>query len=1219
MRRQFLHRCWLMLCLATLGITASAADPGVIYLVDWNKSISGFPLQSNENEFSKLQETEAGSRIYVGNHEFSSKGGCFRFFSALQEGPNVNWKINNICPMKDGVLVTEVGKSGVLTSNDVYDIKMLSPYEEPGVWLTTDSGEYKVTVDLNAGTLELIPVSDYLVLINNDRRPDTKNLADCLSFNSLMEYVPEGDFKLYFYSLYNNGWLEPTRPSLKVGNNVVNGSIVATPQAFEAKEWVGGTISKKFSNLLCLNANSYVTDYTDALFISTPDDKLELWKGAPNTVTDGFIRLDKIDDNQWETTLTIPSDDYRFNIICSLTEKGTPNQKLAPSVGKEVTLAFNGCFAYSSATQQSDVQAPFWRIKRAAGKEMTLTITRDDSKYILKLEDKQAGDPVIYLIGTPNGWNINNDSMPLTLTDKGGYYGCFNLPEGENYFRFYTSLGDWGGDYSLPSIGSGPVDGENVEISLYDTYRGYCSEGKGSWVIYATGEPVYMYVDISTHQVIFSLNPIAEAGNYVTIDREPVKDGMFVSIDGEDRIEFDKLSDGVYALAPVDMHRGTHELRFFNKVLPISRDEAEWIGSYTVSFKNGSIADLTAKHYAEFDLSLNNAISTVPATPLTLTLGQETGSHTVSIVVDLNKNKMYVADFERYVALDYNDEDPTALTFDKVSDRLITSWGSILNIPAGKFDLRFFNNYLANRIPSKEVKFDFNENPFIVETDFSNVWVDKRVIAPEWKGGPVYLSENIALDMNKITTIYAHNLTETVEMKQTAPGSMIYKGVIDMTPVENASPVLGFVLYQQEVNMGSFNSVYSVYFGSPCLSTGTGDFGIDDLRNLAIVDKKAESKVYFGGTPFTLTNLKEAGKFDITVNLNTMEMTATLVEGSVSTRFETVESTESPLDGAESYTISSINYIEVDDLPAKEGTYGFNLMTDRNTTIVPASGANTVLEFDATGTWTGEYKEVPSVAAQQAPAASRRGVLRQASSQQAQWSFNIPRGDFTNLAMAIDESNKTITIHSFAHNKGFFIVQNDNLPRVDKIKDAAKHMLLPGEDPEVLEGTFFVTGSATDYRVLQFVSGPRTAYSPLYGVFGDQESLRFDVTAGKSTLPVWDNYKWNGNTYYIYANWFNFAGESGKYKAVYNRREHTLNISGYSGIDNVIEDGRADDGIRIVPGNGCATIMAEKPVRVDFYAVNGTLVKSVDATAGSTIVTLAPGFYIASGNKIAVK
>lgn len=1210
----------LMLCLAAFGISASAADPGVIYLVDWNKHINGAPLQSNENEFSKLQETEAGSRIYVGNHEFSSIGGCFRFFSSLQEGPNVNWMINNICPLKDGALLSEVGKSGVLTYNGVYDAKMLSPYEMPGVWLTTESGEYKVTVDLNAGTLEMFPVSDYLVLINNDKRPDTKNLADCLSFKSLMEYVPEGDFKLYFYSLYNNGWLEPTRPSLKAGNNVVDGSIVATPQAFEANEWVGGTITKKLNKILYLEANSYVPDCSDALFISTPDDKLELWNGAPNTVTDQFIRLDKIDENQWETTLSIPSDDYRFNIICSLTDKGTPNQKLAPSVGKEVTLEFNGGYSYSSATEQADAQAPYWRICKAAGKEMTLTVTREGAKYILKLENKQADQTMIYLIGSPNGWNINNDSMPLMLTDNGGYYGSFYLWEGENYFRFYTSLGNWGSDYCLPSIGAYPIDGDNLEISLNDTYRGSCTPGKGSWVIYGTDELVYMYVNLNTNQVIFSLNPIPEAGNYVTVtEREPVKEGMFVSIDGDDRIEFEKLSDGVYALAPIDLHRGTHELRFFNKVLPISRDEAEWIGSYTVSFKNESTADFTSKHYAEFDLSLNDAISTVPATPLTLTLGQETGFHTVSIVVDLNKNKMYVADFERYVALDYTAEDPTALTFDKVSDRLLTSWGSILNIPAGKFDLRFFNSYLANSTPTKEVKFDFSENPFIVETDLYNTWSHMRVIAPDWKGGPVYLSENIALDMNNITTIYAHTMTDTVAMKQTAPGSLIYKGVVNVPASENVSPVLGFVLCEQEVNKGSFNSIYSVYFGSPCLSTGIGDFGDENLRKLAIVDKKAESKVYFGGTPFALTNLKGAGKFDITVNLNTMEMTATMVEGSASTRFETVENTESPLNGAESYSISSTSYIEVEDLPAMEGGYSFNLMTDRNTTIVPASGANTTLEFDATGTWTGEYKEVPSVAAQQAPAASRRGVLRQAAAQQAQWSFNIPDGNFTNLAMAIDESNKTVTIHSFAHNKGFFIVQDGNLPRVDKIKDAAKHMLLPGEDAEVLEGTFFVTGSTTDNPVLQFVSVPYTDHSPRYGVFGDREYLRFDLTTGSTTLPVWDNYKWDGNTYYIYADWYTFIGEPGKYKAVYNTREHTLSISSYAGIDDVIADGSSADGIRIIPGNGCATIMAEKPVRVDFYAVNGSLVKSVDATAGSTVVALAPGFYIASGNKIAVK
>lgn len=72
---------------------------------------------------------------------------------------------------------------------------------------------------------------------------------------------------------------------------------------------------------------------------------------------------------------------------------------------------------------------------------------------------------VLYLIGQPQGWDINGDSMWIQETESGSniYQGTLAIPSGQFQFRFYSALGDWENN----SVGAGPSDG-NVEITFTD-------------------------------------------------------------------------------------------------------------------------------------------------------------------------------------------------------------------------------------------------------------------------------------------------------------------------------------------------------------------------------------------------------------------------------------------------------------------------------------------------------------------------------------------------------------------------------------------------------------------------------------------------------------------------------------------------------------------------------------------------------------------------------
>ena len=111
----------------------------------------------------------------------------------------------------------------------------------------------------------------------------------------------------------------------------------------------------------------------------------------------------------------------------------------------------------------------------------------------------------IYLVGDPNGWNINAGPEwrlyePDNAIGSKVYTGVFHVNAGSQYFRFYTEIGNWGDDGQLPSIGSHAVDGDSSEIEWVDgSYTTMGVPGKGSWYTPADweGGDITMVVDLS--------------------------------------------------------------------------------------------------------------------------------------------------------------------------------------------------------------------------------------------------------------------------------------------------------------------------------------------------------------------------------------------------------------------------------------------------------------------------------------------------------------------------------------------------------------------------------------------------------------------------------------------------------------------------------------------------------------------------------------------------
>ena len=118
----------------------------------------------------------------------------------------------------------------------------------------------------------------------------------------------------------------------------------------------------------------------------------------------------------------------------------------------------------------------------------------------------------LYVIGNVNGWDINNGAIFVEeASDAVGskiYYGTipFTTDQASGGFRFYQSLGSWGDDGQLPSIGANANDGDNanVEINADGVYSGAAVIGKGNWNITNwPGGDMKITVDLNTMKVIF--------------------------------------------------------------------------------------------------------------------------------------------------------------------------------------------------------------------------------------------------------------------------------------------------------------------------------------------------------------------------------------------------------------------------------------------------------------------------------------------------------------------------------------------------------------------------------------------------------------------------------------------------------------------------------------------------------------------------------------------
>ena len=735
---------------------------------------------------------------------------------------------------------------------------------------------------------------------------------------------------------------------------------------------------------------------------------------------------------------------------------------------------------------------------------------------------------------------------------------------------------------------------------------------------------MYIYVSEDFNNVILSKTPKPEYGTPILSnpERHIVRQGGFISQNGRELVEMVQDKNGHY-IGAVDIINDEAEFTLYSRKLPISSQEPERAGSYAIQSVTDGIFDFS-NGFIEVDVAEDRGINTNTPRPFVIKFPKDRW-YNCSISLDLDNNKLYAADLSGYYVLPIiSDETPTVETASAWNARRIYN-GGLINIPAGEFDVWLYSREMLSK-PDRILDISFTESPVVHSSDGFQGY---RLKNDAWRGGKIYLDAATAVDLSQVKTvkILQANEDEASCLTETAPGSLIYKGLWRVPETDNGStsiPSLQFELIGYNVeNWDGESSYRNITIGAPNVRLNA----MSD-RCLTVDNGEAHSRVEFNSAPIMLNNVVN-GAFEVTLNLNNMTLDLRQIEGRSVDLYEVYAQSGSVIDGATSYIDreSEIPVIATSLIDTDEAECEFNLMNNKSV-ISPEGGKDVEIVFDENGVWVGKYAETTVI---ERSNTSERSVRRAASDANAKWHFSMPEKVMTQLSMMIDESAKTIAIFSMAHNTGFFMVDNCNdddttiYPKLTNLELANAHRLMSNQSG-VYKGFIVFNEDETQKEVL-FMKNLQTQASSEYGItFGYFSSVQsrkaLDLTAGNSTsIEAWDSWEspFTGCFTPYEAECLTINAHPGKYEVRYDAKNHVLNLteSIEDNIDRVVDD--LQNNLQIISGVNEVTLISSCRQRVVVYSITGIAVRTLVVEPGETTLALAAGVYIIDRRKVAVK
>lgn len=951
-----------------------------------------------------------------------------------------------------------------------------------------------------------------------------------------------------------------------------------------------GLISFSPNAPLTAKGEAYVPDMEEKLMgphlVIPGDTFIPLTKDNAKFLNRTLKVMSPIGDSKYSADITFPNQHFDFYILNSLGETEADADVVIPADDGKL-LTTQPKVILPTQTGKGIDNAKHWVMGDNTNfyGDLNANIIYDASTSKITISaistglesDNYSNWDCIYLIGTPNNWNISDGSMPLYRTTDGTYYGEFQFPSGTNTFRFYTELGDWGEENSFPSFGSSSDGADTIKIYADNAPSQYiATQGKGDWEIYQyNNKKLYFKVDLNLGLLTISQTEFPHAGQaksmWAYFNNEYRK--FENTANPEDRLYLNTSSfDDITLLKNIPEYRVT---------------DSNWKKS--IIYTLPSETDMS-----EFGYIVRNITEEGDESISAKDIGIGKDDDFRMSIVD---NQIYISDLNYKSMVVAIDEEPTPCFSNakEFNDRLYNYNGTLVQpiyLAKGDHILRFCDFSAPHNTDSSKDSYviDFSNSNYKEFNNSENYWliIGHSFELKNWPGGNLMINKGKQFfNLDAVTEICFTNDnqdSDIVNAQESEAGTGVFK-LKSYTDTFGVLPRFFLNIENHKIPLGgkNFSNEWSVDIPDMNLYNEKGDYG---------VAKPVMPSEYIYTLPEVIN-----GYVDMQIDVKNMTMTFNVSSEDIIPAVATTINGENG--GADETMFTPV----AEKKTAVTGQFGNLEAQDYTLHVGPATEASKAkrkynrqppkrLDFDINGMAKASYNP----------------------SGENEWNFNMKSNG--SVYMMLDKEAKEMTLFNESAFDGYYVVVSDIAkgtvyPTISSY-DPMKPNVMTLDENGKYTGSFEIPASESTLTIGSSI-GDKNGFSPTRSISGFNGAQTRDFTEVSQENPFEETaIRTDGMN-----STFNVNSDNAKSVDVeYDPVERTIRFY----AQNIRVKGVEVDTPKIVSVDGGILVSADEEMSISIYNLQGSIVTKANVRPGETKkISLDKGIYVTSIGKVVVK